>query len=76
MQLKQLKIQNKRLTESLRVEIKAKNRLVEKLNTTKIARDKFYDRWIQDHKKAYRYRLIGMISFIINLGLLVLLYLI
>lgn len=74
MQLKQLKIQNKRLSESLRVEIKAKNRLVEKLNTTKIISDKFYNRWIQDHKKAYTYRLLGMISFIINLGLLVLLY--
>ncbi len=75
MQLKQLKIQNKRLSESLRVEIKVKNRLIEKLNTTKIVKDKFYDSWIQEHEKAYKYRLFGAISFMINLGLLLLLYL-
>ena len=72
MQLKQLKIQNKRLSESLRVEIKAKNRLADRLNSIKEDKDIFYKKWIQDHKKANKYKRFAISSFIINIAFLVL----
>lgn len=72
MQLKQLKIENRRLSESLRVEIKAKNRVINKLNSIKENRDIFYSKWIQDHKKANKFRRFAIVSFVINLVLLML----
>jgi 3-methyladenine DNA glycosylase AlkC len=72
MQLKQLKIENKRLSESLRVEIKAKNRVIYKLNSIKQDKDIFYKKWIQDHKKANNYKRFAIASFMINVALLVL----
>ena len=72
MQLKQLKIQNKRLSESLRVEIKAKYRLADKLHSIKEDKDIFYKKWIQDHKKANKYKRFAIASFMINIALLVL----
>lgn len=72
MQLNQLKIYHKRLSESLKAEIKAKNRLADRLNSIKEDKDIFYKKWIQDHKKADKYKRFAIASFIINIALLVL----
>lgn len=73
MQLNQLKIYHKRLSESLKAEIKAKNRLADKLHSIKEDKDIFYKKWIQDHKKADKYKRFAIASFMINIALLVLL---
>jgi 3-methyladenine DNA glycosylase AlkC len=72
MQLNQLKIYHKRLSESLKAEIKAKNRLADRLNSIKEDKDIFYKKWIQDHKKANKYKRFAIASFMINIALLVL----
>ena len=47
-------------------------RISTKLKYSKENRDIFYSEWIQDHKKANRFRKFAIVSFVINLVLLML----